>query len=305
MPSLAKKDLAKGGGGLLNDRNATFRNSRWEERVPDTGGDAAIMFVADMEMEDGASEEVTWRVGLAAWLLDDTTHEPRATVEDGQFLDVDEDNPYKIGATSEAGLLFESLEDQGVSATRLADAGANPGTIDGVKAHFVKKGLGRTYTAKKGARAGQVVEAFTYTVESIIEDEQEDSRSVKKDAAAGKGATSKSASKPAARKSEPEAEPEPDDADGVTDAEQAALDAVAVVLADPKGRVKGYSPKVNGGAVSLNQMFLAGTSGALDKSVKGETRKEATALLRDKKFYQKFNGVYLSFDSKNGLVSQL
>lgn len=309
MPSGAVKDLAKGGGGALNDRTATFRNTRWEERTPQNGGKPNIVIVSDMEFEDGSTAEQMWRVGLAEWLLDEKTHQPRAEVNDeGQFIDIDEANPYKIGFSSECGMLFESLEEQGVSAVRMAAIGETPGGIDGVKAHFVKKGTGRTYTAKQGTRAGQEVEAFTFVVESILEDEQADAKP------RSRAGTSTGAGKTAAKpttgggKSKPAPEPEPEDEPAeLTDAEQAALDAAVAVLADPKGRVKGYSAKVNGGAIHLNQMYLAGSGGAIDKSVKGKVRSDAIALLRKKDFFSRpdLDGTYWNFDADNGLVSAI
>lgn len=308
MPSGAKKDLFKGAGNL-HDVNATFTNPRWEEREPTTGGKTKVLFVAEMQYADGSTAEQTWPVGPSEFLLDRETKEQRAYVENGQFLDVDANNPYRISANCECGMLFESLETQGISPTRMSKIGEDPSVIEGVTAHFVKTGMGRTYTATQGQRAGQTVEAYTFTVESIVEDPQADA---KKPGGARKPATAAVTAKPApaGRKPAPASDPEPEEEETaeLTEAEEAAIAAVTNILSDPKQFVAGYSAKANADGITSQQMYLAGSKpGVFDKNLAKTVKTEASAYLRSKEFYtdDRFKGVYWNFDVKTGKVSQV
>jgi len=306
MPSAAKADLLRG-PKRLDDVDFIFHNPRFEEREKTNGGLTAAFFIADLELNDGHQEETAWEIAPVDWLNDRDSGEPKAQVtEDGKFIDVDEQNPYQISGASEAGALFQSLEDNGISSSVMARLCAEPEVLEGVKVHGIQQATGRTYVSKKGARKGQTIEVTVLVAESVIEDPNTDT---KKKTAAKAGAKPTAGAKPVGRpprKPEPEPEPEEEstEEEGISELDQTGIDTVqkifaSVVSKTPREYVRTFSPRQYDGGVQIAQM---GAGAMMAYKGKQPPKSNLVKILTDPNWAEQFAEVGgWTFDRKKGI----
>lgn len=301
MPSAASADLARG-PKRLDQVDFTFQESKFEEREKTNGGLPAAFFISQLELNDGHREETAWEIAPVEWLNDRDTGQPKAQVtDDGTFVDIDENNPYQISGSSEAGMLFNSLERNGISSSVMQRLCAEPGLLDGVKVHGVQETTGRTYVAKKGARKGQTIEVTVLVAESVIEDPNADLKKNKKPTGTSTSASKPAAGRPPVKKVvEPEPEPE-EESEPADESSSAALNVVAEVLSDPKKHVKTYSARQNDGGVTSGQMATAAMILYKPKGKDAPPKSDVVALIKDAEWAEQNAGDVYTFDSEKGI----
>lgn len=150
--SLDSDTFVEGGGGILNDVNATIVKARFvmfdyqgkSEPAP------AIMFT--LQPEDGDEQEQAWSLG--------STQDWRPS-EDGRYILLINPNKTdaKLNKNSNGGILLHSMKEKGVPGTILA---GDISKLEGMKCHWVQ--IPDTRNLTKGKKTGKDGKQYDKTI---------------------------------------------------------------------------------------------------------------------------------------------
>lgn len=292
----AKKDMRKG-GGLLNNVWGTLDNGRWEERSPKNGGDEYVAWIHDVIV---AGEEEPKELSLRLGKVKDLGEFVHVN-EDGQLVTVDDDTDYQISENSSVMKFCNSLEDHGVSATKLANIGDEPNVLSGLKVHIIQRPQADGRTDDKGR---------PYT-DTVVDEVAKPGKGGSAASASGKASSTsaktgaKKASKPAPVEDDEDEEDDTADDEDETDEEEvdpvdaAAITVVETLLATPKKYISTYDADENDGGITTVQI-----KNASFKVAKGKDKAAVATRAADKAFLKAGAAAgRWSFDAKNGVVS--